>query len=128
MSKQINILYVWTEDNLRLQGIHYDSNSRNKCVLFIHGMSGNFIENYFAHILGETLSNCNIDFIYSHNRGYNHINDILKKERDGSNKNIRIGAHYDRFKWCYSLRFTSTLLDVFLCCQLGWYFKTCIRV
>lgn len=100
MNKQINILYVWTEDDLRLQGIHYDSNSRDKCVLFVHGMSGNFIENYFAHVLGETLSDYNVDFIYSHNRGYSHINDILKKESDGSYKTIRVGVTYERFKEC----------------------------
>ena len=100
MNKRTNILYIWTEDNLRLQGVHYDSGLRDACVLCIHGMSGNFIENYFAHVLGEKLSNYNIGFIYGHNRGYNHINDILKKESDGSYKTVRIGATYERFKDC----------------------------
>lgn len=99
-NKQINILHVWTEDNLRLQGIHYDSGSKDVCVLFIHGMSGNFIENYFAHVLGDTLSGQSIGFIYGHNRGYNHINDIVKKEKDGGYKTVRIGATYERFSDC----------------------------
>ncbi|MCR4330204.1 MAG: alpha/beta hydrolase [Candidatus Roizmanbacteria bacterium] len=95
---RINILHIWTEDNLRLQGVHYDSGSKNTCVLCIHGMSGNFIENYFASVLGDTLSNQNIGFVYGHNRGYNHINDIVKKEADGKFKTVRIGAMYERFE------------------------------
>lgn len=100
MGKKINILYIRTQDHLRLQGIHYASAMKDKCVLFTHGMSGNFIENYFTHILGETLSAQNIDFVYSHNRGYNHINDVTKKESDGSHTTIRIGATYERFREC----------------------------
>lgn len=90
----IDILYIWTKDFLRLQGIHYSpNNKKDLCVLFIHGMSGNFIENYFVHILGQKLAEDKIGFIYSHNRGYNHINDILTK----GNKTKRIGATYERF-------------------------------
>jgi len=103
MKNNIEVVYIWTEDNLRLQGIHYDSADKNLCVLFIHGMSGNFIENYFAHILGEKLQNENIGFIYSHNRGYYHINDIATKEtnQNGGYKTIRIGANYERFNECF---------------------------
>ena len=90
---KIEIRYIWTSDDLRLQGIHYSSESKKTCVLMVHGMSGNFIENYFAHILGEELANNGLGFVYGHNRGYNHINDILKK--DG--KTVRIGAMYERF-------------------------------
>ena len=99
MSFAINILYIWTSDNLRLQGIHYIPEEKDICVLLIHGMSGNFIENYFGSVLGETLATDGIGFIYSHNRGYNHINDIATKEikEDDGYKTIRIGAVYERF-------------------------------
>lgn len=97
---KINILHVWTEDKLRLQGVHYGPGLKNTCVLCIHGMSGNFMENYFASILGDTLSNQNIGFVYGHNRGYNHINDIVKKEADNSHKTVRIGTMYERFGEC----------------------------
>lgn len=93
---EIKILYLWTEDSLRLQGIHFEPQKKDVCVLSIHGMSGNFIENYFAYILGKNLEEKGIGFIYGHNRGYNHINDILKK--DG--KTVRIGAMYERFGDC----------------------------
>lgn len=93
---KIDIQYIQTEDGLRFQGVHYGTESKNTCVLLIHGMSGNFIENYFAHVLGEMLSSNGIGMIYGHNRGYNHINDIVTK--DG--KTIRIGATYERFSEC----------------------------
>lgn len=93
---KIDIQYVWTIDELRLQGIHYYPKNKKTCVLAIHGMSGNFIENYFAHILGKKLADNGFGFVYGHNRGYNHINDILKK--DG--KTVRVGAMYERFNDC----------------------------
>jgi len=96
----INISHVWTVDGLRLMGIHYEPELKNTCVLFIHGMSGNFIENYFGQILGETLVTAGIGFIYSHNRGYNHVNDIATKEKqeNGGFKTVRVGATYERFE------------------------------
>ena len=96
------LLYIRTEDDLRLSGIHYlpSDGSRNICVLLIHGMSGNILENYFAHVLGEKLAGSNIGFLYGHNRGYNHVNDIVtsKIKKNGGYKSKRIGATYERFK------------------------------
>lgn len=65
-------------------------------------MSGNILENHFTHVLGETLSKNRIAFIYCHNRGYNHINDIPTKKikKDGGYETIRIGATYERFSEC----------------------------
>ncbi|MFH1388636.1 MAG: alpha/beta fold hydrolase [Patescibacteria group bacterium] len=99
---EININYIWTEDNLRLQGIHYVGKDNDICVLFIHGMSGNFIENYFAHVLGEKLSKQGVGFIYGHNRGYNHINDIYKRKigKEITYTTERHGATYERFNDC----------------------------
>lgn len=94
--------YVWTKDNLRLQGVHYEPSSKDICVLDVHGMSGNILENYFAHVLGKTLAKNDIGFLYGHNRGYNHINDIVTKEvgEDGGYKTVRMGATYERFEGC----------------------------
>lgn len=96
------ILHIWTEDNLRLMGVHYGVDSRESVVLMIHGMSGNFIENYFSHVLGETLQGAGVGFIYSHNRGYNHINDIAIKNDDQGEgyRTVRIGVTYERFGDC----------------------------
>ena len=96
----VTILHVWTQDKLRLQGVHYEPKNKDTCVLFIHGMSGNFIENYFANTLGEELQKQGFGYIYAHNRGYNHINDIVVNEVDDHNayKTRRIGAVYERFE------------------------------
>jgi len=98
----IKNLNTWTQDNLRLQGIYYDTVTKKTCVLFIHGMSGNFIENYFGNALGEFLQQNSYGFIYAHNRGYNHINDIAIGEIDNKNtfKTKRVGAVYERFEEC----------------------------
>lgn len=97
------LLYIWTEDDLRLQGVHYiPSEKGDLCVLVVHGMSGNILENYWAHVLGEKLAKSGIGCVYGHNRGYNHINDIVTKERleGGGYKTRRIGATYERFEEC----------------------------
>jgi len=96
----IEILHGWTKDGLNLQGIHWKCDLRDTCIVFIHGMSGNIIENYFAEILGEELSKNNYGFIYGHNRGYGHINDIKTSKilKNGTNETKRIGATYERFE------------------------------
>lgn len=95
------IEYLWTEDDLRLMGAHYQG--ANTCVLEVHGMSGNFIENYYAHVLGERLAKVGIGFMYGHNRGYCHMNDIptkpVKPENNGYNS-TRLGAMYELFEDC----------------------------
>jgi len=93
----MNTLYIWTEDGLRLQGIYYEPQNKNTCVLFVHGMSGNIIENYFADVLGKVLSEQGFGFIYGHNRGYNHINDIIDRNKG---EITRQGAMYERFNDC----------------------------
>jgi pimeloyl-ACP methyl ester carboxylesterase len=80
-------------------GVHYPGDGT--CILEIHGMSGNFIENYYANILGEKLSKLGYGFIYGHNRGYCHINDIAKKPirpKDNGWNYERIGEVYELFE------------------------------
>lgn len=99
MSK-IEFLHGWTKDNFKLQGIHWSPKDKDTCVVCIHGMSGNIIENYFGEVLGDKLSENGYGFIYGHNRGYGHINDIKTSEiqKDGGNKTRRVGATYERFE------------------------------
>jgi len=95
----MKIEYVWTKDNLRLMGVHYQGR-KDTCVLEIHGMSGNFIENYYANVLGEKLKANGYGFIYGHNRGYCHVNDISTKPMKSDNgwHTIRIGETYELFE------------------------------
>ena len=91
--------YVWTEDDLRLMGVYYKG--KDTCVIGVHGMSGNFIENYFANVLGEKLTAKGYGFIYGHNRGYCHVNDIVKKpvkSEDNGWNYTRVGEAYELFE------------------------------
>lgn len=98
----LNIVYIWTKDSLRLLGVHYEPERKDVCVLAVHGMSGNFIENKWADVAGKTLKEKGVGFIYAHNRGYGHINDIATKEikEDGGYKTKRFGTAYERFADC----------------------------
>jgi predicted alpha/beta-fold hydrolase len=95
-----NIVYVWTEDQLRLMGSHYEAENKDIGVLVVHGMSGNIIENFWGNVLGETLQQKDFGCVYSHNRGYNHLNDIATKDLNAQNafKSVRVGAVYERFE------------------------------
>ena len=87
---------AYTTDGLRLPMIHYISNSKDICVIFIHGMCQTILDNYFAVVCGKILSENDIGFIYEHNRGHSIENDILM--RDGSYK--RYGCMYEIFEDC----------------------------
>lgn len=94
-----NIQFIndaYTKDNMRLPMLHYNSNEKDICVIFIHGMCQTIIDNYFAMVCGNLLSENKIGFIYEHNRGHSIENDILMK--DGSY--TRCGCMYEIFEDC----------------------------
>ncbi|MEK6963643.1 MAG: hypothetical protein AABX70_04405 [Nanoarchaeota archaeon] len=72
----IEFLHGWTRDGLNLPGVHWESKKKNIAIVCVHGMSGNLLENYFSEVLGKELSKHGFGFLYGHNRGYGHINDI----------------------------------------------------
>lgn len=95
----MTIEYTWTSDDLRLMGAHYEG--KGTCVIETHGMSGNFIENYYAGVIGDKLSANGIGFLYGHNRGHSHVNDIAKKPvrpSDNGWNYTRVGATYELFE------------------------------
>lgn len=85
---------AYTEDNLKLPMVHFNSKEKDICVIFIHGMCQTIIDNYFATVWGNVLSENNIGFLYEHNRGHSIENDIVMK--DGSFK--RCGCMYEIFE------------------------------
>lgn len=85
---------AYTEDGLRLPIIHFNSNEKDICVIFIHGMCQTILDNYFATVCGNILSKNNIGFLYEHNRGHSIENDILMK--DGTY--TRCGCMYEIFE------------------------------
>ncbi len=108
--------YVWTQDDLRLMGVHFQGN--DICVLSIHGMAGNIIENYYANVLGDRLAMEDYGFIYAHNRGHSHINDLAAKPIKDDN-----GFTYKRYGATYEL-FSESEIDlkawVNKCMELGY--------
>ena len=87
---------AYTTDGLRLPMVHFMSDEKDICVIFIHGMCQTIIDNYFATVCGKILSEDNIGFLYEHNRGHSIENDILMK--DGSYR--RCGCMYEIFEDC----------------------------
>jgi pimeloyl-ACP methyl ester carboxylesterase len=100
----MNMEYVWTEDDLRLMGVHFVG--KDTCVLSIHGMGGNIIENKFGVMLGEELSANGYGYIFAHNRGHSRINDIAKKPTNQDN-----GFNYQTIGSTYEL-FTDSPKDI----------------
>lgn len=93
----MNIEFIndnYTIDDLKLPMVHYNVLKKDICVICIHGMCANFLDNYFASVWGKYLSENGIGFIYEHNRGHDIENDIVKK--DGSF--IRCGTMYEIFE------------------------------
>lgn len=93
----MNIEFIsdaYTEDNLRLPMVHFESDIKDICIICIPGMCATIIDNYFATVWGKYLSNQNIGFIYAHNRGHSIENDIVMK--DGSFR--RYGCMYEIFE------------------------------
>ncbi len=87
---------AYTEDGLKLPMVHFSSKEKDICVIFIHGMCQTIINNYFATVWGNVLSENNIGFLYEHNRGHSIENDITMK--DGTFK--RCGCMYELFEDC----------------------------
>ncbi len=87
---------AYTKDGLHIPMVHFNSNEKDICVIFIHGMCQTIIDNYFATVWGKILSENNIGFLYEHNRGYSIENDILMKDRAYK----RCGCMYEIFEDC----------------------------
>ena len=84
----------YTIDGLKLPMVHFSSDSKDICVICIHGMCGSIVDNYFATVWGKMLAKEKIGFIYEHNRGRGFENDTVMQ--DGSFK--RYGCMYEIFE------------------------------
>lgn len=102
MSYKLEVVYARTEDELKLQGMHYAPMKKDVGVVFVHGRAGSYIDNVFAQVLGERLSSNGIGFLYGHNRGRGHIVDLPKTNVRANNgfEYSRQGAVYERFPNC----------------------------
>ncbi len=93
----MNIEFIndaYTIDGLKLPMVHFEGYEKDICIIFIHGMCGTIIDNYFATVWGKLLSEKNIGFIYEHNRGHSIENDIVMKDEPTK----RYGCMYEIFE------------------------------
>lgn len=131
MGLMMDFIYEYTGDGLRLQGTYFESIKKDICVVFIHGMYANVIENYFAVVWGRKLAGCNIGFLYGHTRGYSNTNAIVDK----NGVSVTIGTTFEIFEDClldvdmwirkaYKLGYKHIVLagHSFGCCKILYYY------
>jgi pimeloyl-ACP methyl ester carboxylesterase len=86
-----------TADKIELQGLLYEpANKTQAVVLHIHGMSGNFYENFFLDAMRKQYTNANIALLSVSTRGTGAISDIMIA--DSAPKWQRLGAAYEIFE------------------------------
>ena len=92
-------LSVRTTDNINLKGFLFTSNKKSKkCVLFIPGLEGNYIECDFIDSLAEVFVNDNYDFLCSHLRSSMQM--FNSQPRIGEKYPVLTGAAFEKFSDC----------------------------
>lgn len=94
-----NITFIndcYTKDNLHLYMLHSDPGTRDLCVVFSHGMTGNLTE-YFAMVWADKFCDNGIGLLSINNRGHNIMNNTHVKDSVDS---VRIGTAYEKFEDC----------------------------
>ena len=88
-----------TKDKLRLDGLLFEPNKKSKiAVLHIHGMAGNFYENFFLDSMAKEYTKAGYTFLTANNRGHDYIADIKK---EGSKEQFkRIGDTFEKIEDC----------------------------
>ena len=91
-----------TGDGLKLKGVHWTSDIKDICIVFTPGMTGNIIEDNYPQIWGEYFSKNKIGFLYGHNRGYSHINEIeVLNKITNEIEYKKFGTVYEKFEDSY---------------------------
>lgn len=90
----VDIVYTTTSDWLEMMGVHFAA-INDVCVIEVHWQCGNIIENKFSVMLWYELQKAGVWYIYGHNRGYSHINDIYNSH---TNDYVRFWAQYEIFE------------------------------
>lgn len=92
-------LSIRTEDNINLKGFLFTSKIKTKkCVLFVPGLEGNFIECDFIDSLAKIFVDNNYDFLCSHIRSSMQM--FNSQPRLGEKYPILTGAAFEKFTDC----------------------------
>jgi pimeloyl-ACP methyl ester carboxylesterase len=93
------LVRVWTEDGLQLQGLHCEPESGNTlpAVLHVHGASSNFYRSQFLEPLADELTRRGYPFLTGNTRGHDVISKVYS--RDPSATRLR-GVAFEVFEEC----------------------------
>lgn len=90
---------VVTKDKLILQGLlHKPEISKNKAILHIHGMAGNFYENRFLDSMTNYFTKNGLSFLTINTRGHDFIADFPLASKEEKFK--RVGNVWEKFEEC----------------------------
>ena len=93
------LVRVWTEDELQLQGLYCrpQTMGESPAVLHIHGASSNFYRSQFLDRLPDELIDRGYPFLSANTRGHDIINSVYASDPTASR---RIGVAFERFEDC----------------------------
>lgn len=89
--KTNKLLRVTTSDGLYLHGYYMPSVNKDVALLHIHGMEGNFYQDYFVHVLMNKLEENGVGFLTVNTRGNGKDTDF----NTVSGKIVRVGSRYE---------------------------------
>lgn len=90
------LVRITSMDGIEQPGILYTPNKgKNKIVIHVHGLNGNFYENEFLDVLAEAYTDKTYAFLTFNNRGKDFISELHK----GTGFTL-IGGSLERFKDC----------------------------
>lgn len=93
------LVRVWTEDGLQLQGLYCEAGAAGDlpAVLHLHGASSNFYRSQFLDSLADALTVGGYAFLTGNTRGHDIMNSVYTTDPTASK---RIGVAYEVFEEC----------------------------
>ncbi len=93
------LVRVWTEDELQLQGLYCTPQAMSglPAVLHIHGASSNFYRSQFLDLLADELTDKGYSFLSGNTRGHDIMNNVYARDPSASR---RIGVAFELFEDC----------------------------
>jgi len=89
-----------TTDGIVLHGLVYEPDSTTKKVVaHVHGMGGNFYENFFLEPIASALTEKGVAFSPFNNRGNGLVTSLIN-ESDGTFNTVEGGTYKERFEDC----------------------------
>jgi pimeloyl-ACP methyl ester carboxylesterase len=91
------LVRVWTEDQLQLQGLYCAPREKEglPAVVHIHGASSNFYRSQFLDPLAEELANGGVAFLTGNTRGHDIMNSVYTSDPTATR---RLGVAFEVFE------------------------------